>query len=479
MSKFPDPGRRKFLLDALTIAAALPAFYFPAAAAVAGRSDPVSSGNVRFLLRQDGDYLKHRNVFNRRVTAMPKVIAVCANEKGVQEAIAYATRAGLPVAVKSGGHSFEGYSTNEGGMMVDLSGMTRLKYNRANTLVSVQPGIRLGRMARYLNQYGRLLPAGSCAGVGVAGLTLGGGYGFFSRQFGLTCDSLQRVRMVDGTGKIHDSRHDPDLLWACKGGGNGSLGIVTELEFKTHPAPASFNSYRFKYPQLTPGRVAELAERWFALMAGLPLTAYSAWVLYGNDLSILVTDTNPVGTPELSGILAELKADAGVVMAPRQHAYLQGIRNYQGWVTPVYFKNVSAGYYHGFSDVQAMLPDICKKMTQAKVSTVLQINTLGGEIANPDLESRAAYPHRKFGFLGELQTYYQHAAQGREAEQLVREIQRILAQGGIKAHYANYPDIELPNWEKAYYGENYGRLQKLKRRLDPENLIQHPQSIRL
>ncbi len=477
MTKLLDTQRRKFFLDAMVAATSFPCLYH-SLEAVAGTL-PHTDGNVRFLLRDDADYLKHRSVFNKRITVMPKVIALCANESGVQAATTYAQIAALPIAIKSGGHSFEGYSTNEDGMMVDMSGMKGLKYLRANQHVVVQPGVRLGRMARYLHQYGRLVPTGSCAGVGVTGLTLGGGYGFFARELGLTCDSLQRVRMIDGTGKIQDSAYNAELLWACKGGGNGSFGIVTELEFRTHAAPILFNSYRFKYSDLTSERIFELAKRWFELMAGLPNTAYSAWVLYGNDLSILVTDSAPVETPKLIGILGELKSHASTVLAPRKDAFLRGIQNYQGWVSPVYFKNVSAGYYHGFKDVQAMLPEICKKMLKAKVSTVLQINTLGGEIANPIFESLAAYPHRAFGFLGEFQTYYQHEAQGVHAEQLVRGVQGILRAGGIKAHYANYPDVELPDWESAYYGENYGRLQKLKRKLDPQNLIRHPQSVRL
>ena len=477
MTKLFDPQRRKFFLDGLAVAGTLPGMYYPLGANAGTRTH--SDGNVKFLLRDDVDYLRHCKVFNRRIRSMPKVIAVCVDEKGVQEAIAYAQRAELPVAIKSGGHSFEGFSTNENGMMVDVSGMKRLKYHRAKKNVVVQPGVRLGDMARYLNQYGRLVPAGSCAGVGVAGLALGGGYGFFARQFGLTCDSLRRVRMVDGTGQIQDSNHNAELLWACKGGGNGSFGIVTELEFKTQSAPAAFNSYRFKYSDLTPQRVTDLAKRWFELMAILPSTAYSAWVLYGNDLSILVTDTASGATPELSRVLAGLKLYASRVMPTRSDAFLIGIQNYQGWVSPQYFKNVSAGYYHGFTDLQAMLPDIFDKMVKAKVSTVLQINTLGGEIANQVLEPMAAYPHRAFGFLGEFQTYYQRASQGPQAEQLVREIQGILRAGGIKAHYANYPDIELLGWENAYYGENYGRLQKIKRKLDPQNLIRHPQSVRL
>ena len=95
------------------------------------------------------------------------------------------------------------------------------------------------------------------------------------------------------------------------------------------------------------------------------------------------------------------------------------------------------------------------------------------------LETSAAYPRRRFGYLGELQTYYDKASQTNTAEQTVREIQGVLTTGGIKAHYRNYPDAELSDWETAYYGKNYPRLQALKRQFDPHNLIRHPQSVKL
>lgn len=490
MLKPTNHSRRKFLLESLLLAASLPACQAdnvftsaPTATSTPGTSPanntgntPVSTNNVHFLLRNDAEYAKHRQIFNKRITAMPKVIAVCSNEKGVQEAVAYASQTKLPITVKSGGHSFEGFSVMEGSLMVDMSGMNKPVYNKTSKLLTIQPGAKLGGVYEYLNRFGRLIPAGSCAGVGVAGLTLGGGYGFFARQFGLTCDSLQRVRMVDGKGKVHDSSDEPDLLWACKGGGNGNFGIVTELEFKTHPAPPFFHSARFKYRNLSPEQATQLAERWFGLMPGLPKTAYSSWVLNGKHLTVLVTDTAP-GTA-LNTILDKLKTGATEVTPLRKDAFLPGIQRFRGGTDPMYFKNVSAGYYTGFKDLKAMLPAICQKIANAKVNTILQINTLGGEISNPALEATAAYPHRTLAYLGELQTYYDKPAQTATAEQTVREIQGMLTKGGIRAHYRNYPDVEIPNWETAYYGKSYARLQTLKRKYDPDNLIRHPQSVR-
>ncbi len=486
-NKPSQPSRRQFLLNALVLAAGVPACYSPIESAAdsatmseTGRNTPAgSTGNVRLLRRNDTDYLRHRQIFNKRITHMPKVIAVPANEKGVQEAILYARQQKLPVTVKSGGHSFEGFSTNDGGLMIDLSGLNKPVYDKASKRLRIQPGAKLGGVYEYLNQFGRLSPAGSCAGVGVAGLTLGGGYGFFARQFGLTCDSLQRIRMVDGQGKIHDSSTDPELLWACKGGGNGNFGIITELEFSTHPAPQYFSSYRYKYKNLTASSATKLAEKWFALMETLPNTAYGSWILNGKTLTVLVADTASTPSAALKNILAKLKSDASATLTPRKDPFLRGIQRYRGGTEPMYFKNVSAGFYNGYNDLKAVLPDIARKIAAAKMTTILQINTMGGVINKPGMESTAAYPHRKFGYLGELQTYYARESQSKAAEQTVREIQGILTANGITAHYRNYPDVELPNWETAYYGENYARLQALKRKFDPDNVIRHPQSVKL
>jgi FAD/FMN-containing dehydrogenase len=473
----PNPSRRQFLLDSLTLAACIPAFYYPVSAS-ADSAAPAVSNNVRFLQRNDAGYLEHRKIFSKRITLMPKIIAVCANEKGVQEAVVYAQKNKLPIAIKSGGHCLEGFSTNDGGLMIDLSGMNQRTYHKTSKRLITQPGAKLGKMYEYLNQFGRLIPAGSCAGVGVAGLTLGGGYGFFARQFGLTCDSLQRVRMVDGKGKVHDSKDNPELLWGCKGGGNGNFGIITELEFNTHPAPPFFTSYRYKYRNLTPEKATQLLERWFGLMKTLPKTCYGTWVLNGKHLTILLTDTSTTPATALKAILAKLKTDASEVSPVSKKAFLPGIQRSSG-IEPMYFKNVSAGYYHSFDDIKALMPTICKKVATAKLNTILQINTLGGEINNPALEATAAYPHRAFGYLGELQTYFDKASQTPEAERIVRDIQSVIAAGGIKAHYCNYPDVEFKNWETAYYGKSYPRLQALKRQFDPDNLIRHPQSVKL
>lgn len=471
-----NPSRRTALKTLLGLLA-LPAFYTEAQADT-HLPRPPSDQNVLFLQRTDADFLSRRQIFNKRITLMPRLIAVCYNEKGAQTAVRYANQTNLAVSVKSGGHCFEGYSLNEGGLLIDLSLFNKLSYLAASKTLVARPGAKLGKVYEYLAPHKRLIPAGSCAGVGVAGLVLGGGYGFFSRQYGLTCDSLKRVQMVDGKGNLLDSNDNPDLLWACRGGNNGSLGIVTRFEFDTHPTPSLFHSYRFKYKNLNLAQATELAKRWFELMPSLPHTAYSSWVLNRNQLSILITDT---ATPsKLSSITQVLSKGATEIMPVRHDAFLAGIKRYRGGQEPMYFKNVSAGYYQSFKSIEPVFADIFKAMQASLLKqNLLQINTMGGAINNSRKAAASAYPHRNFAFLGEFQVYYDKASQGNAAVDLVNQVQKKLTSAGIKAHYGNYPDINLPNWQEAYYGDAYLRLQKLKHQLDPENRIRHPQSVQL
>ncbi|WP_020560032.1 FAD-binding oxidoreductase [Thiofilum flexile] len=470
------PSRRHTLKQLLGLLA-LPAIYQMAEAD--NTPKPISNKHVTFLTRDSANYLKQRQIFNKRITLMPRLIAVCHDTQGVQDAVRYANLTNLAVTVKSGGHSFEGFSLNEGGLLIDLSLMTSMRYQSNSKTLIVQPGAKLGKVYEYLARFKRLIPAGSCAGVGVAGLVLGGGYGFFSREYGLTCDSLQRVKLVDGQGNVLDSKTNPELLWACRGGNNGNFGIVTELTFSTYPAPEFFTSYHFKYRNLNLAQATQLAKRWFALMSDLPSTAYSSWVLNNRNLTIVVTDFAKTPSNSLPTILKTLRNNASEITPRRKDNLLAGIKRFRGGISPMYFKNISAGYYHNFQDIEAAFPALFKTMTTASLkSCLLQINTMGGAINKTGKAKTAAYPHRAYNFLGEFQVYYQTAKDTPKAEALANTIQKQLSTAGITAHYRNYPDISLVNWEQAYYGDSYPRLQRLKQQLDPHNRIRHPQSIK-
>lgn len=432
--------------------------------------------DVIFITRNDEKYDVLRKGFNKRFDKFPKTIALCLTTLGVQAAVQKAKSDKLKISVKSGGHSFEAFSCGTDSMLIHLSQMNKIQWLE-NENVMLQPACLLQEIYAEFLPKKRIIPAGSCGTVGVGGLALGGGYGFFSRKYGLTCDNLVRIKMVDGNGNLIDSNDDPELLWACRGGGNGNFGVVTEMEFKTHIAPNSFSSYRLKFRNLNQEKFMQLIKAWFNFTGNLPQEAFSAFVLNGKTLTILVTNfVNHNSAFESS--FDELKSMSDEYKPTYNQPLANALKRYYGRKDPLYFKNASAGMYNGIGEIESILPQVFDKVI-AIPGMIYQINTLGGNINNPEFEKNSAYPHRSFPYLSELQSYWDNASVEKKFISAFEEIQQLFHSKGISAQYRNYPDINFPNWETAYYGNNYKKLQEIKSKFDPEDLFSFEQSVRL
>jgi FAD binding domain/Berberine and berberine like len=432
--------------------------------------------DVIFLTPDHPGYGPARELHNGGIRTQPKYIAMCATEAGVQQALQRAKSETWPVAVKSGGHSFEGFSLNDDGLVINVTPMSELRFDADTGLLTAGAGCRLRDVNRFLLPKGRFLPAGSCATVGLAGLTLGGGYGMFARKWGLTCDHLHSLRMVDGTGAIHESGTEADLLWAARGGGNGHFGIVTQLTLQTRPVPRAFSSWKFRAYRLTQARATDLLAAWFELTAALPNEAFSAWIMNGTQLTVLQTT---IGSGEDKGIIAfrrKLTALTNKATSAAPVPLAKSLPWYYGEPGPIFFKNTSAGYYKGMAELENALPGIFKEVLTMP-GLVFQINTMGGAIAKgPD----GPYPHRAWPYLGEAQAYWENPSRAADLQASIARIRDHIAHAGIDRHYANYPDLAFKDWPTAYFGQqNYERLQILKKRYDPEDRVRHPQSVRL
>lgn len=437
-------------------------------------TDIFTSENLIIHKKDAPGYESLRGGFNKRIQKFPRLIIQCKNTQGVAEAVKYANENKLQVSVKSGGHCFEGFSSNNDGLVINLSSMNAIEWLE-DFKIKIQPGCTLSELYNEILPKGRIIPAGSCGGVGVGGLTLGGGYGFFSRNYGLTCDNLLEFTLVDGKGNIHSSKDNPDLLWACKGGGNGNFAVITELIFKTYDAPAHFTSHRFKALNVDAARVQTILEKWFQLTAALPNSCFSAFVHNGKTLNILLTDyeNNIAKVQQFKNTLAPF-VDKVTIGSPKPLA--ASLKNYYGVQHPIYFKNASAGLYKNYTDIQLFIKDVLQKVIDTP-GMIYQVNTLGGNINQLSFKETSAYPHRAYPYLSELQTYWETEAQTKKYETAFEEVQSIFRNNNIRTQYRNYPDINFKDWQHAYYGENYVRLQQIKQQFDPNNVFGYEQGI--
>ncbi len=428
------------------------------------------------IYQPDSEVYKRLNIpFNSDLSFTPAAIAACTDEASVASAIRYARENKLKVSIKSGGHSFTGASLINAGLVIDVSAIRQKFYRAKDHTFHAGAGLKLGEVYDYLLKNGRLLPSGSCSGVGLSGLTLGGGYGFFARQHGLTCDHLQQVKIVDAEGKVLDSADHPqgdDLLWACRGGGNGNLGVITSMKFSTVPAPRKFTTQKFRASKLTPSRAVSLLKGWFEIAAALPDPMFSAFVLNGSHLTILVSSTyahtGPAFQTAKKALLKLGTKTRGTYSRPPAIA----VKTYSGRPNPLPFRNMSAGYYHGFADLENIAQDLVKT-TIENPGIIFQINTVGGAINKPSLSKESAYPHRAYPFLGELQSYWQSPAQKAKLMPAVDHIRQLLSH--IPHHYANYPDPDLKNPATAYYASSLKKLREIKQNIDPEDFFSSPQ----
>ena len=464
------PTRRQFLSQSTSAAALLglnSAFRLADGLA--------SDDDVLFLTPNSLGYDRAATPFNKRIKTRPALLAACQNEAGVTRAVRHAIEHNLRIAIKSGGHSFEGLSLNADGLVIDVSAMNEQQLD--GTHYTAGPGVQLAHAYDYLLPRGRLLPMGSCGTVGLSGLTLGGGYGLFARRYGLTCDHLTGVRMIDGTGKLRDSQHEEGLLWACRGGGNGNFGIITQMRFETHAAPSHLPRHRIKFRSLSAKSAASLCERWFQQTQKLPTDAFSAFILNRSMLTVLITYFEKASASSVQAVADAIAGTAGESAPPAKELLAPAVRRYYGAESPLHFKNVSAGFYRGFADLQNGIVDVFQHILDGR-GMVFQINTLGGAIADPAKVQTAAYPHRAYPYLGELQCYWEQDSQTNNRVAQVNAVQQQLKAMGINRHYRNYPSLELDDWSTAYFGrKTYIELRACKRIYDPHDRIGHAQSI--
>jgi FAD/FMN-containing dehydrogenase len=440
-------------------------------------------------------YNQARLLFDTRFDAVkPRAVVFCESLADVQRTVRWARRHAVRIVPRSGGHSYGGYSTTTG-VVVDVSRLNRVALDPHGHAV-IGAGARLIDVYDHLAQFGRTVPAGSCPTVGVAGLALGGGVGFASRKFGLTCDNLLEATIVlaDGSAVVCNANRNPDLYWALRGGGGGNFGIVTRLVFRTHPV-GQVATYSLEWPWSDAKNVVQAWQRvaphapdaFFSVLnlnaavGGRPrITSAGQFLGTMDQLRAVVGPLAETGTPTRFTVSSHSYIDAQRIWAGCSGTIAECHLPPQGHLGRSTFKGKS-GYANkqlSAAGVDTMIRQIEARMSTGSGSGIILLDSYGGAI-NRVKKSATAFVHRDALFSMQYLAYWDPSAAAAPNLRWLAGFYAAMRPYVSRFAYQNYIDPDLENWQQAYYGANLDRLIAVKRRYDPRNVFRSRQSIPL
>ncbi|MFI5806630.1 FAD-binding oxidoreductase [Streptomyces sp. NPDC051561] len=471
------------------------------------------------LLPQSPDYASAHRLYNTRFDHLkPAAIAYVAHEADVRAALAYARATRTPVAIRNGGHSYAGWSSGTGRLIIDVSKLDHIKTtgttaaaasHTASHTATVSAGARLIDVYETLAASGRTVPGGSCPSVGISGLTLGGGHGVVSRAYGLTCDSLTAATLVtaDGSTLRCDAKENPDLFWALRGAGNGQFGVVTSLEFRTHPAARTVTG-NLTWPWSQAPAVLTAWQQWGPGQSDEIWSAahFSAGAGGGNptvsvSLCSLGTHSDLANAVDR---LAEAVRAAPRSTSLRPHSYREAMRLYAGCAdlsdaqchlpgtTPGRTPEGALGRetYDSRSDFFARALDPAGVRTllsgvenftrvttaQGGGGATIALTALGGAV-NRVAPEATAFVHRRMRMLAQYTASWRPGTPGTAQQRWLTTTHASMRRHASGSAYQNYTDPTLPDWRRAYFGSAADRLTTLKSRHDPDHVFDFPQAL--
>jgi FAD/FMN-containing dehydrogenase len=456
----------------------------------AAQSDPRLEQLDRYLrggLFRPGTvgYELARQPYNERFAGIrPLAVARPRDAADVRQLLLWSTRTGVPLAARSGGHSYAGYSVTRG-VVVDLAAFRGIAVHADGT-ATIGAGNRLVDIFTSLAARGLAIPTGSCPTVGIGGLTLGGGFGLASRAWGLTCDNLVRVEIVtpDGRVRVCDRERNPDLFWACRGGGGGNFGIVTRFVFRTHRV--SHGSY---FAATWPwAAVEEVVER------------YQEWGPRAPDgLGTICRLATGASEPSVQVLGQYLGQEAA--LKPLLAGLLQGLGSPSvttGDATWLDLQLRWAGCLgrplsecHAFEPTRfaASSDYVGTRLPAAGIATMrdaiesrqghsgaILLDAYGGAV-NRIAPTATAFVHRRTLFSCQYFSAWSSSADDATSRAWIKRLRESMRPFASGAAYQNYIDPTRMDWQRAYYGANLRRLIAVKRKYDPDHILRFPQGI--
>ena len=439
------------------------------------------------LVQGDSSYDEVRQIWNAMIDRKPGLIARCESADDVVQAVNFARANNLLVSIRGGGHNIAGNAVCDDGIMIDLSPMKNVTVDLATRRAKVDPGCTLADFDKAVQVHGLATPLGINSTTGVAGLTLGGGFGWLSRKYGMTVDNLLSAEVVtaDGRQVRASETENADLFWGLRGGG-GNFGVVTCFEFQLHPVGPNVLSglivYPFDQAKSVLTQFARFTETmpdelnvWMVTRKAPPLPFLSADV-HGKEIVALALCY--AGDPAVGEKLIEPLRKFGT-----PYGEAVGVQPYTAWqqaFDPLLAPG-SRNYWksHNFSTLSEGVIDAIIKYAGELPSPQCEIfiGTIGGQTTTVAPEAMA-YSSRDANYVMNVHGRWETAAEDERGVAWAREFFATSQPFASAGAYINFLTQEESDRIAFAYGGTYKRLGELKKKYDPTNLFRMNQNIK-
>ncbi|MDE3764323.1 FAD-binding oxidoreductase [Sinorhizobium meliloti] len=441
----------------------------------------------RVLVATDAAYDEARTIWNGMIDRRPGLIVQCAGAADVVNAVRFAAENQLLVAVRGGGHNIAGNAVCDGGMVIDLTPMKSVRVDATTKTAWVEPGATLADLDMETQAFRLALPTGINSTTGIAGLTLGGGFGWITRKFGLTIDNLLSADVVTANGEL--VRASPtehrDLFWAIRGGG-GNFGVVTAFEFRLHELGPEVLSGLVIHPFAEAGSVLQQYRQalenapdeltcWVVMRQAPPLPFLPAeW--HGKEVAVLAMcycGDLEAGEKAMAGLRAIGNPIADVVSP---HPFVGWQQAFDPLLAPGarnYWKS------HDFMELSdqaiGILTESIRQLPGPECEIfIAHVGGAAGRVAPEE----TAFPQRNSHFVMNVHGRWRDPAMDQACIDWARHLFEAAKPHAAGTAYVNFmPEDEMDRVEAAY-GANYGRLVEIKRHYDPLNLFRMNQNVR-
>lgn len=439
------------------------------------------------LLPEDPGYEASRKIWNAMIDRRPAGILQCAGVADVMLAVTVARDNGVLVSVRGGGHNIAGSALCDDGLLIDLSAMKSVHINPDTRRAYVEPGASLGDFDHEAQAFGLATSLGINSTTGVAGLTLGGGFGWLTRKHGLTVDNLISVEIITADAKRVRASADenPDLFWAVRGGG-GNFGIVTMFEFQLHPVGPEILAGLIVYPFEDAETVLNAYRRfvdnmhadlnvWVVLRQAPPLP-FLPEAVHGKDVVVLAVffDGDPVQGMSVIEPLRSLGQPCGEHIGPMPFKAWQ--KAFDPLLTPGarnYWKS------HNFTELSdgaiATVIEFADKLPSPQCETFIAL--LGGQSSRVTPDAMA-YSARDTRFVMNMHARWESDQEDQSCIAWAREFFAKVEPFATGSVYVNFMTEEEVERIPSAYGVNQNRLEKIKKKYDPDNFFRVNQNIK-